>query len=132
MSVLFVTGTGTEIGKTVTTAAIAAAALARGRSVAVLKPAQTGVTAHETGDAAVVERLAGPVTTLELARFPDPLAPATAALRAGLAPVLPQDIAEGPPQPGAARHRGGGAGAGGGGGRGAPGRQKPPPPPPRG
>ncbi|MFF7232922.1 dethiobiotin synthase [Streptomyces sioyaensis] len=94
MSVLFVTGTGTEIGKTVTTAAIAAAALARGRSVAVLKPAQTGVTAHETGDAAEVERLAGPVTTLELARFPDPLAPATAALRAGLPPVLPQDIAE--------------------------------------
>jgi dethiobiotin synthetase len=59
MSVLFVTGTGTEIGKTVTTAAIAAAALARGRSVAVLKPAQTGVTAHEPGDVAEVERLAG-------------------------------------------------------------------------
>ncbi|WP_308372733.1 dethiobiotin synthase [Streptomyces sp. MCA2] len=94
MSVLFVTGTGTEIGKTVTTAAIAAAALAQGRSVAVLKPAQTGVTAHESGDAAEVERLAGPVTTAELARFPDPLAPATAALRAGLPPVLPHEIAE--------------------------------------
>ncbi|WP_030810773.1 dethiobiotin synthase [Streptomyces sp. NRRL S-337] len=94
MSVLFVTGTGTEIGKTVTTAAIAAAALARGRSVAVLKPAQTGVTADETGDAAEVERLAGPVTTVELARYPDPLAPATAALRAGLPPVGPQEIAE--------------------------------------
>ncbi|MGI5261833.1 dethiobiotin synthase [Streptomyces angustmyceticus] len=94
MSVLFVTGTGTEIGKTVTTAAIAAAALARGRSVAVLKPAQTGVTADETGDAAEVERLAGPVTTLELARFPEPLAPATAARRAGLPPVRPQDVVE--------------------------------------
>ncbi|MGW1379578.1 dethiobiotin synthase [Streptomyces sp. NPDC002446] len=94
MSVLFVTGTGTEIGKTVTTAAIAATALAQGRSVAVLKPAQTGVTAQERGDAAEVERLAGPVTTLELARYPEPLAPATAALRAGLPTVRPHDIAE--------------------------------------
>ncbi|MFG2210098.1 dethiobiotin synthase [Streptomyces sp. NPDC048638] len=94
MSVLFVTGTGTEIGKTVTTAAIAAAALAQGRSVAVLKPAQTGVTADENGDAAEVERLAGAVTTAELARYPDPLAPATAAARAGLPPVRPEEIAE--------------------------------------
>ena len=94
MSVLFVTGTGTEIGKTVTTAAIAATALARGRSVAVLKPAQTGVGAQEPGDAAEVQRLAGPVTTAELARYPEPLAPATAAVRAGLPPVLPHDIAE--------------------------------------
>ncbi|MEU9113545.1 dethiobiotin synthase [Streptomyces sp. NPDC048483] len=94
MSVLFVTGTGTEIGKTVTTAAIAASALAQGRSVAVLKPAQTGVTADGTGDAAEVERLAGPVTTVELARYPEPLAPATAASRAGLPPVLPRDIAD--------------------------------------
>jgi dethiobiotin synthetase len=94
MSVLFVSGTGTEIGKTVTTAAIAAAAIAAGRSVAVLKPAQTGVAAHEAGDAAEVERLAGRVTTLELARYPDPLAPATAALRAGLPPLRPHEIAE--------------------------------------
>ncbi|MEV0375214.1 dethiobiotin synthase [Streptomyces sp. NPDC050636] len=94
MSVLFVTGTGTEIGKTVTTAAIAAAALGQGRSVAVLKPAQTGVTAQERGDAAEVERLAGPVTTAELARYPEPLAPATAARRAGLPPVGPLEIAE--------------------------------------
>ncbi|GGU96416.1 ATP-dependent dethiobiotin synthetase BioD [Streptomyces albospinus] len=94
MAVLFVTGTGTEIGKTVTTAAIAAAALGRGRSVAVLKPAQTGVTAQEPGDAAEVERLAGPVTTTELARFPEPLAPGTAARRAGLPAVGPQEIAD--------------------------------------
>ncbi|MFH8983583.1 dethiobiotin synthase [Streptomyces varsoviensis] len=92
MSVLIVTGTGTEIGKTVTTAAVAAAALARGRSVAVLKPAQTGVTADEPGDVAEVRRLAGPVTGVELARFPEPLAPATAARRAGLMPVRPDEI----------------------------------------
>ncbi|MYS41424.1 dethiobiotin synthase, partial [Streptomyces sp. SID5998] len=37
MPVLVITGTGTEVGKTVTTAAVAAAAVAAGRSVAVLK-----------------------------------------------------------------------------------------------
>lgn len=95
MSVLFITGTGTEIGKTVTTAAIAAAELAAGRSVAVLKPAQTGVAADEPGDVAEVARLAGSgVTTAELARYPEPLAPATAARRAGLPPVRPYEIAE--------------------------------------
>ncbi|WP_179893627.1 AAA family ATPase, partial [Streptomyces sp. wa1002] len=40
-TILVVSGTGTEIGKTVVTAAVAAAA--RGRRVAVLKPAQTGL-----------------------------------------------------------------------------------------
>ncbi|MEC4017622.1 dethiobiotin synthase [Streptomyces sp. H27-D2] len=94
MSVLVVTGTGTEVGKTVATAAIAAAALARGRSVAVLKPAQTGVGPGEPGDAMEVVRLAGAVTAVELARFPEPLAPATAARRAAMTPVQPRDIAE--------------------------------------
>ncbi|KNB53884.1 dethiobiotin synthetase [Streptomyces caatingaensis] len=95
MPTLLVTGTGTEIGKTVTTAALAAAALARGRTVAVLKPAQTGVAPGEPGDVAEVRRLAGPgVTGAELARFPEPLAPATAARRAGRAPVRPKEIAE--------------------------------------
>ncbi|WP_199546535.1 dethiobiotin synthase [Streptomyces sp. N35] len=94
MPVLIVTGTGTEIGKTVTTAALAAVALAAGRSVAVLKPAQTGVTPGEAGDVAEVARLAGPVTGLELARYPEPLAPATAARRAGMAPVTPGEVAE--------------------------------------
>ncbi|MYT27446.1 MULTISPECIES: dethiobiotin synthase [unclassified Streptomyces] len=94
MSVLFVTGTGTEIGKTVTTAAIAATAVRQGRSVAVLKAAQTGVAADEPGDAAEVARLAGTVTLSELARFPEPLAPDRAARRAGLPPVRPQEIAE--------------------------------------
>lgn len=94
VSFLVVTGTGTEVGKTVTTAAIAATALARGRSVAVLKPAQTGVGPGEAGDAAMAARLAGPVTAVELARYPDPLAPATAARRAGLPPVTPPEVAK--------------------------------------
>ncbi|MFJ9725895.1 dethiobiotin synthase [Streptomyces sp. NPDC101209] len=94
MPVLVITGTGTEVGKTVTTAAVAAAAVAAGRSVAVLKAAQTGVRPDERGDADEVARLAGAVTTAELARYPEPLAPATAARRAGMAPVRPQDVAE--------------------------------------
>ncbi|GAA2811945.1 dethiobiotin synthase [Saccharopolyspora taberi] len=90
MSVLVVTGTGTEVGKTVVTAAIAA--LEPGR-VAVLKPAQTGVAEGEPGDVAEVERLAGPITAVELARYPEPLAPATAARRSGLPPVRPAEVA---------------------------------------
>ncbi|WP_327734378.1 dethiobiotin synthase [Streptomyces nojiriensis] len=95
MSVLMVSGTGTEIGKTVVTSAIAAAAVAAGRSVAVLKPAQTGVGPQEPGDAAEAVRLAGPsVTAVELARYPEPLAPDRAARRSGLATLTPAQIAE--------------------------------------
>jgi len=83
VSVLIVTGTSTDVGKTVVTAALAAAALAAGRSVAVCKPAQTGVAPGEPGDLAQVQRLGGVTRTLELARYPDPLAPDTAARRCG-------------------------------------------------
>jgi dethiobiotin synthetase len=91
--VLVVTGTGTGVGKTVVTAAVAALALARGARVAVLKPAQTGVGPGEPGDLADVARLVPGVTGRELARYPDPLAPATAARRAGVAPVTPGEAA---------------------------------------
>lgn len=87
MGVLFVTGTGTGVGKTVVTAALAALALSRG-SCAVVKPAQTGV-ADEPGDLAEVVRLAGPVTTRELIRYPDPLSPAAAARASGRPPLDP-------------------------------------------
>ncbi|MFI6052897.1 dethiobiotin synthase [Streptomyces violascens] len=95
MTILVVSGTGTEIGKTITTAAVAAVALAAGRSVAVLKPAQTGVAPGEPGDVFEVRRLAGEaVTGVELARFPEPLAPNTSARRAGMTPVGPEAVAE--------------------------------------
>ncbi|MCG8922399.1 dethiobiotin synthase [Lentzea sp. CC55] len=93
MSVLVITGTGTEVGKTAVTAGIAALARAEGRRVAVLKPAQTGLLPGEPGDVAEVARLAGDVTTRELVRYPDPLAPATAARRAGMATLRPQEVA---------------------------------------
>ncbi|GHH50263.1 dethiobiotin synthase [Streptomyces candidus] len=94
-SPLFVTGTNTDIGKTVVTAAVASLARAHGKRVCVLKPAQTGVAPGEDGDAHVAVRLAGPgVAAVELARFPEPLAPATAARRAGLTPVTPRGVAD--------------------------------------
>ncbi|WP_267243292.1 dethiobiotin synthase [Streptomyces sp. PR69] len=93
MGIVVVTGTGTEIGKTVVTAGLAALARRQGRSVAVLKPAQTGLVPGEPGDAQEAARLAGDVAAVELGRFPEPLAPATAARRAGAAPVRPEHAA---------------------------------------
>lgn len=90
---MVLTGTGTGVGKTVVTAAIAALAQDAGRSVAVLKPAQTGVVDGEPGDVDEVVRLAGGITPWELARYPDPLAPGTAAKRAGLSPTSPSQAA---------------------------------------
>ena len=84
MSVLVVTGTNTDVGKTVVTAAIAA--LASG-SVAVVKPAQTGVAPGEPGDLAEVGRLAGVTSLHEFTRYPDPLSPHHAAARSGLPPL---------------------------------------------
>ncbi len=91
---MIITGTGTDVGKTVVVAAIAALARASGERVTVLKPAQTGVAPDEPGDLAAVARLAGDVATLELARYPEPLAPATAARRAGAASVLPAQVVD--------------------------------------
>ncbi|SEF33725.1 dethiobiotin synthetase [Amycolatopsis pretoriensis] len=91
---LVMTGTGTGVGKTITTAAIAALAVAGGQRVAVLKPAQTGVLPDEPGDLADVRRLAGrDVTTRELRRYPDPLSPEAAARRSGLPTLDPGEIA---------------------------------------
>lgn len=83
MDLIVITGTGTGVGKTVTTAALVACARQAGRRVAVVKPVQTGVGPGEPGDMAEVVRLTGHADVHELARFAEPLAPATAARRAG-------------------------------------------------
>lgn len=94
MTVWFVTGTDTGVGKTVVTAALAAILRARGRNVAVVKPAQTGVQPGEAGDADEVFRLAGPLDVREGVRLPDPLAPDRAARVAGVElPGLPDQTA---------------------------------------
>jgi dethiobiotin synthetase len=87
MSILMVSGTGTEVGKTIVTAAIAALARDRGIAVGVVKPAQTGVAADEPGDLDVVRRLALVEDLHEYARYPDPLSPAAAARLAGRRPL---------------------------------------------
>jgi 8-amino-7-oxononanoate synthase/dethiobiotin synthase len=94
MRAVLVTGTGTDVGKTVVTAGLAAALRLTGRRVAVVKPAQTGVAPGEPGDLDEVRRLAGIEDLHEFARFPEPLAPATAARRAGVGVPTVQELAD--------------------------------------
>lgn len=84
MSVLVVTGTGTGVGKTVATAALACQARLSGRDVAVCKPVQTG-TVDGDDDLAEIGRLAGVDALYPGWRYPEPLAPLAAAERAGAA-----------------------------------------------
>lgn len=84
---VLVTGTDTEVGKTVVTAAVAVAAQAAGLRVAVVKPGQTGTALGEPSDVDVVRWLAAPATAVTLAAYPEPLAPLAAARVAELAPI---------------------------------------------
>ena len=54
---LVITGTGTGVGKTLVTAAVAALAAAAGDAVTVVKPVQTGLAPRDESDADVVRRL---------------------------------------------------------------------------
>ena len=80
MSIVIVTGTDTGVGKTIATAALAAARMVVG-DVAVCKPVQTGC--RDDDDLAEVARLAGVAELVSVARYPEPLAPAAAAVLAG-------------------------------------------------
>ena len=62
--------------------------------VAVCKPAQTGVTQAEPGDLATVTALVGDLPTAEVARYPEPLAPETAARRCGAPSVTLAEIVD--------------------------------------
>ena len=88
--IIFVTGTNTDVGKTVTTAAIASAFAQSGREVVYAKPLQTGEP-DNSGDAATVRALAG-VEVTEMARFPEPLAPNLSARRAGMTPPTKEEL----------------------------------------
>jgi len=95
MTPLMVTGTGTGVGKTIVTAAVAALGRRAGQRVAVVKPAQTGVGPDEAGDVAEVVRLAGldQPDGHELARYAAALAPAAAARLAGVSgPALDEVV----------------------------------------
>src|SRR3954468_5451201 len=83
VSVLVITGTDTGVGKTVATAALACHARLAGIDVAVCKPVQTG--SPRDDDLADVARLSGVSALHGRWRYPEPLAPAAAAGRAGMA-----------------------------------------------
>src|SRR4051812_11616956 len=89
-----VTGAGTGGGKTGVTAAIAAIAAARGQTVAVVKPTQTGVAPGDEPDVEAVRRLSGVQAVHEFVRYRDPLAPATAAQREGVVPATVTELVE--------------------------------------
>ena len=80
--IVVITGTNTDVGKTIATAALASAWQADGTAVRVAKPLQTGEP-DGSGDANTVDRLTG-VATHEYVRFPEPLAPNLSARRAGM------------------------------------------------
>lgn len=82
--VTFVTGTDTEVGKTVATAALVVATRAAGGTPYVIKPAQTGMSSEDYGDLDAVRHLAGPVPGHEGVRLQAPLAPDTAARLEGV------------------------------------------------
>ncbi|GAA2745747.1 dethiobiotin synthase [Terrabacter aerolatus] len=91
--VVVVTGTDTDVGKTVVTAAVVATALASGRRVTAYKPTQTGVEPGDPGDMAEVERLCG-VETSEGTRLRAPMAPRPAArLEDAALPSLDEHVA---------------------------------------
>jgi dethiobiotin synthase len=90
--IVLVTGTDTDVGKTITTAALAAALLSRGCSVAAYKPAQAG-TYRGDGDIDVIRRLAGLDAVHEGIRLPEPMAPVASAARAGVTlPTVQQHV----------------------------------------
>jgi len=84
VTVVLITGTGTGVGKTIATAALASCA----RDVAVCKPIQTGA----DDDLAEVARLSGATELVSVARYPEALAPVAAAAAAGRSLPSAQEI----------------------------------------
>lgn len=76
--IILVTGTDTGVGKTITTAALAAVLHGLGRSVAVYKPCQSGAAAGDS-DTAEIIRLAGAAAAETGIVLQEPLAPVAAA-----------------------------------------------------
>jgi dethiobiotin synthetase len=83
---VFVTGTGTEVGKTVVAAVLARTLATKGRRVAVFKPAVTGLDEVGETDHELLRRAAGsPQSDAEVApyRYGPPMSPHLAAAQAG-------------------------------------------------
>ncbi|HET8986921.1 MAG TPA: ATP-dependent dethiobiotin synthetase BioD, partial [Humibacillus sp.] len=90
--VIVVTGTDTDVGKTVVTAAVCATLRGAGLHVTAYKPTQTGVGPRDGGDMAEVRRLTG-VAAHEGVRLLAPMAPRPAAeLEAATLPTLDEHL----------------------------------------
>lgn len=89
---LYVTGTDTDVGKTLITAASARVLRERHGEATIVKIAQTGLDAAARGDAQDAAKLAG-CAWRELARFPQPADPWTAARSAGATPLAADEAA---------------------------------------
>ncbi len=92
MSILCISGTNTDVGKTIATAALALAAQQQGYEVIPIKPVQTGEPEGK-GDVDTIERLTGIQGTC-LRRYPEPLAPNLSARRAGIKPAGVAELAQ--------------------------------------
>ncbi len=86
-----VTGTDTDVGKTRVTAALALSLKRNGIAPTIVKVVQTGLPPGAMGDAAHAGKLAD-VRFVELARFPKPADPWSAALAAGQMEVHAGDL----------------------------------------
>ncbi|QNE89695.1 ATP-dependent dethiobiotin synthetase BioD [Corynebacterium incognita] len=89
---IVMTGTGTDVGKTIATAVLARSIKEAGHVVGVAKPVQTGEPVGH-GDIATVQRLTG-IAGVEMVRYPEPLAPNLAARRAGLPGISLHDVVQ--------------------------------------
>ncbi len=87
----FVTGTDTDVGKTIVSAALAAALQRAGQTPTVVKLVQTGISKDAPGDAERAGVLAG-ARSLELVRFEKATDPWTAALAQGTQPVTAGEL----------------------------------------
>lgn len=93
MAVVVVTGTNTDVGKTIAVAKLAVDLRKAGWEVKVFKPAQTGEPEGH-GDRFTVERLVGEIEHFECARYPEPLAPNLSARRAGMQQLTCEEIVD--------------------------------------
>lgn len=84
---LLVTGTDTSVGKTMIAAALLMALRARGLRALGFKPVETGIIGDAVTDSAVLALASGEdnIDARPLLQLPEPLAPAVAAERAGMA-----------------------------------------------
>lgn len=89
---VYVTGTDTDVGKTMVCAVVARAMVAAYGAATVVKIVQTGIPADGPGDAEVASGLAR-CSSLELARFPKPADPWSASIDAGRKPLRARALA---------------------------------------